>query len=138
MCWRSQAALGKDHTCLVSKGPKGLINGDVFEISCKDVESISHRRLDMLGTDRTKIKSPEQFAKVKETVLNNKLDGLIVIGGDDSNTNAASLPSTREGRRTVQCHRDSQNYRCDLAVGNTAHFFWFDTARRSIRKWSAI
>ena len=47
---------------------------------------------DMLGSGRHKIESDEHFAQsleVCDNVLG--LDGLVVIGGDDSNTNAAVL-----------------------------------------------
>lgn len=46
---------------------------------------------DLLGSGRTKIETPEQFASVKERVLALQLEGLVIIGGDDSNTNAAFL-----------------------------------------------
>jgi pyrophosphate--fructose-6-phosphate 1-phosphotransferase len=88
-----KAALGKDNALLgVRKGPKGLIKGDVFEIASRNLQSILNTGgFDFLGTDRTKIQTPEQFLKVKETVLKNRLDGLVIAGGDDSNTNAAFL-----------------------------------------------
>ncbi len=129
-----KAALGKDNTLLgVKKGPKGLINGDVFEISCKHIEGIINTGgFDMLGTDRTKIKSPEQFAKVKETVLNNKLDGLIVIGGDDSNTNAAFIAEYLE-REGVKCSVIGipKTIDGDLAVGKYLPIsFGYDTASK--------
>ncbi len=87
------AVLGNDNTLLgIRKGPKGLINGDLFEINKENIRSIINTGgFDFLGTDRTKIKSPEQFEKVRQTVVNNRLDGLVVIGGDDSNTNAAFI-----------------------------------------------
>ena len=86
-------ALGKDNSLFgIRKGPKGLINGDIFEIRHEAVQSIVNiGGFDFLGTDRTKIKTPEQFESVKETILKNKLDGLVVVGGDDSNTNAAFI-----------------------------------------------
>ncbi len=88
-----KAALGKDNTLLgIRKGPKGLIKGDVFEVQTSHLKQIINTGgFGYLGTDRTKIKTPEQFQKVKETVVKNKLDGLIVVGGDDSNTNAAFI-----------------------------------------------
>jgi diphosphate-dependent phosphofructokinase len=88
-----KAVLGSGNTLLgIRKGPKGLINGDVFQINDDDIHAIINTGgFDFLGTDRTKIKTPEQFAKVKATVLKNELDGLIIIGGDDSNTNAAYI-----------------------------------------------
>ncbi|GKT08636.1 diphosphate--fructose-6-phosphate 1-phosphotransferase [Desulforhabdus sp. TSK] len=85
--------LGDDNTLLgIRKGPKGLLSGDVFEITKSDVDRIINTGgFNFLGTDRTKIKTPEQFEKVKNTVLENRLDGLIIVGGDDSNTNAAFI-----------------------------------------------
>ncbi|MFQ3675784.1 MAG: diphosphate--fructose-6-phosphate 1-phosphotransferase, partial [Endomicrobiia bacterium] len=46
---------------------------------------------DMIQSGRTKIESAEQFQKTKEVLLQNKIDALVIIGGDDSNTNAALL-----------------------------------------------
>jgi len=46
---------------------------------------------DMIASGRDKIESPEQFALSLGTVNRLELDGLCVIGGDDSNTNAALL-----------------------------------------------
>ncbi len=86
-------ALGAKNTLLATKaGPKGLLAGDFFEITDTMIDDIINTgRFDFMGTDRTKIKSDEQFAKVKEVVVQNKIDTLIIIGGDDSNTNAAVL-----------------------------------------------
>lgn len=88
-----KAVLGPGNTLLgIRKGPKGLINGDVFEIASKSIDAIINTGgFDFLGTDRTKVKTPEQFARVKETAVRNRLDGLIIVGGDDSNTNAAFI-----------------------------------------------
>lgn len=86
-------ALGKDNTLLgVKAGPKGLIEGDLFEISDSRINRIINLGgFDFLGSDRTKIKSDAQFEGVKNTVKKFRLDGIVVIGGDDSNTNAAFL-----------------------------------------------
>jgi pyrophosphate--fructose-6-phosphate 1-phosphotransferase len=46
---------------------------------------------DLLGTDRTKIKTDAQFDCVRDTCVRHRLDAIVVIGGDDSNTNAAAL-----------------------------------------------
>ena len=86
----------------------------------------------MLGTDRTKIKSPQQFEKVKETVLNNQLDGLIIVGGDDSNTNAAFIAEYLE-REGVKCSVIGipKTIDGDLAVGKYLPIsFGFDTASK--------
>ncbi len=85
--------LGNGNTLLgVKPGPKGLLQGNLFEITDADVDSIINTGgFDFLGTDRTKIKSDEQFAQVKATCVKHDLDAIVVIGGDDSNTNAAVL-----------------------------------------------
>ena len=46
---------------------------------------------DLIQSGRTKIETPGQFEQTKETLLKNKIDALVVIGGDDSNTNAGLL-----------------------------------------------
>ncbi|MGL4677474.1 MAG: diphosphate--fructose-6-phosphate 1-phosphotransferase [Brevinema sp.] len=86
-------ALGENNTLLaVKKGPKGLLAGDFFEITDTMVDDICNTGgFDFMGSDRTKIKSPEQFTQVKNVVIKYKLDTIIIIGGDDSNTNAAVL-----------------------------------------------
>jgi pyrophosphate--fructose-6-phosphate 1-phosphotransferase len=85
--------LGSDNTLYgIKAGPKGLLAGDLFEVSEGDAESILNTGgFDFLGSDRTKIKTKEQFDLVKQTVQKFSLDGLVVVGGDDSNTNAAFL-----------------------------------------------
>lgn len=85
--------LGAGNTLLgVKGGPKGLLQGKLFEISEADAASILNTGgFDFLGTDRTKIKTPEQFEQVKQTCIAHNLDAIVVVGGDDSNTNAALL-----------------------------------------------
>jgi pyrophosphate--fructose-6-phosphate 1-phosphotransferase len=46
---------------------------------------------DYLGTDRTKIATPQHMNTVQERLVALGLDGLLVVGGDDSNTNAIHL-----------------------------------------------
>lgn len=76
----------------VKNGPKGLLDGDLFILSDDDVQNVLNLGgFDLLGSDRTKIKTSEQFEQVKHTVKTYDLDGLVIIGGDDSNTNAAFL-----------------------------------------------
>ena len=129
-----KAVLGKENTLVgIRKGPKGLLNGDVFEIDCNQVECIVNTGgFDFLGTDRTKIKTPQQFEKVKETIVKNKLDGLIIVGGDDSNTNAAFIAEYLE-REGVPCSVIGipKTIDGDLAVGNYLPIsFGFDTASK--------
>ncbi len=85
--------LGKGNTLLgVKPGPKGLLKGNLFEITDADIAACMNTGgFDFLGTDRTKIKTPEQFQQVKETCIKHQIDAIVIIGGDDSNTNAAVL-----------------------------------------------
>lgn len=86
-------ALGEKNTLLgVKAGPKGLLAGDFFELTDELVLQVANTGgFDLLGSDRTKIKTEEQFKKVKEVVNHHRLDAIIIVGGDDSNTNAAVL-----------------------------------------------
>ncbi|MGZ3634039.1 MAG: diphosphate--fructose-6-phosphate 1-phosphotransferase [Parachlamydiaceae bacterium] len=72
-------------------GPGGLICGHSQELTASLLSK--YRNLggfDLLGSDRTKLE-PSTQAKVLEQVRRLKLDGLVIVGGDDSNTNAAFL-----------------------------------------------
>jgi pyrophosphate--fructose-6-phosphate 1-phosphotransferase len=128
------AALGDDNTLFgIKKGPKGLIKGDLFEIKKENIKAIVNiGGFDFLGTDRTKIKSPEQFEKVKQTVLKNKLDGLVVVGGDDSNTNAAFIAEYLE-TEGINCSVIGipKTIDGDMAAGKYLPIsFGFDTATK--------
>lgn len=127
-------ALGKANMLFgIKKGPKGLINGDLFEIKPENTKSILNLGgFDFLGTDRTKIKSPEQFEKVKETVVTNKLNGLVIVGGDDSNTNAAFIAEYLENEGVDCCVVGiPKTIDGDLAAGQFLPIsFGFDTASK--------
>ena len=44
-----------------------------------------------MGSGRTKIETPDQFAQAYKVITDLKLDAMVIVGGDDSNTNAALL-----------------------------------------------
>ncbi|MBS4168475.1 diphosphate--fructose-6-phosphate 1-phosphotransferase [Parachlamydia sp. AcF125] len=73
-------------------GPGGIIQNQFIEITA---DLIDHYRnlggFDLIGSGRTKIETPDQFQAVLKTVQGLHLDGLVIVGGDDSNTNAAFL-----------------------------------------------
>lgn len=129
-----KAVLGPKNTLLgIRKGPKGLLNGDLFEITAEHVKSFFNTGgFDFLGTDRTKIKTPEQFAKVKETVEKNGLDGLVIVGGDDSNTNCAFIAEYLEAEG-IKCSVIGipKTIDGDMAVGKYLPIsFGYDTATK--------
>ncbi|CAM9151356.1 unnamed protein product [Choristocarpus tenellus] len=73
-------------------GPAGVMKGIYTEISCEMMDRYRNTGgFDMLGSGRDKIETAEQMDASRQVVEALNLDGLIVIGGDDSNTNAAIL-----------------------------------------------
>lgn len=73
-------------------GPDGIVNGEYKELNSSIVDLYRNQGgFDMIGSGRTKIETDEQFQKSAKIVKELNLDGLIIIGGDDSNTNAALL-----------------------------------------------
>lgn len=73
-------------------GAAGLVD-DKWKKLSSDVVALYRNQggFDLIGTGRTKIETAEQLRSAKETCERHKLDGLVIIGGDDSNTNAAVL-----------------------------------------------
>lgn len=124
--------LGAKNTLLgIKNGPKGLIEGKVFEIKDSDIEEIVNTGgFDFLGSDRTKIKTDEQFAAVKKTAADHKLNGIVVVGGDDSNTNAAILAELLYDQG-VQVIGVPKTIDGDLQIGDLLPIsFGFDTATK--------
>ncbi len=130
--------LGKSNTLLgVKAGPKGLLEGKLFEITDEAVAKIKNTGgFDFLGSDRTKIKTDEQFARVKKTCVDNNLDAIVIIGGDDSNTNAAVLAEILfsgikpdgSGVQVIGCPKTIDG---DLQIGDILPIsFGFDTATK--------
>ncbi len=73
-------------------GPKGIITNKHKEITGEMIGAYKNSGgFHMLGTGRDKIDTADKMDKCRETCRNLELDGLIVVGGDDSNTNAAFL-----------------------------------------------
>ena len=73
-------------------GPDGIIEGEYIELTGNLVDR--YRNLggfSMIKTGRTKIDTSQKMALSRETILEMGLDALVVVGGDDSNTNAAFL-----------------------------------------------
>jgi len=73
-------------------GPSGLIDGEYVEITDSFMDEYRNTGgFDMIGSGRTKIETPEQYAASVATAEKLDLDAIVIIGGDDSNTNAALL-----------------------------------------------
>lgn len=84
---------------------------------------------DMICSGRDKIETPEQFKQAEETAQKLDLDGLVVIGGDDSNTNACLLAENFRSKnlktRVIGCPKTIDG---DLKCKEVPTSFGFDTA----------
>ncbi len=73
-------------------GPKGIIINQHVEITAEMVARYQNSGgFHMLGTGREKIDNAEKMEQCRQTCAALKLSGLVVVGGDDSNTNSAFL-----------------------------------------------
>jgi len=73
-------------------GLDGVIENEAMELTADVVDA--HRNLGgftIIKTGRTKIDTKEKVARSRKTCKNLALDSLVIVGGDDSNTNAAFL-----------------------------------------------
>lgn len=73
-------------------GPGGVVNSISRELDKEIIDAYRNQGgFDLIGSGRTKIETAEQLDASLKTVQKLELDGLVIIGGDDSNTNAAML-----------------------------------------------
>lgn len=73
-------------------GPGALVTGYHKELKAAEIDRFRNQGgFDLLGTGRTKIETAEQFRSISNVAKKLKLDGIVIVGGDDSNTNAALL-----------------------------------------------
>jgi len=76
----------------IEGGFGGLLLGKLRRLSPSEVmPTLDTGGFDLLGTDRTKLHTPAHFQRVRAHLRTHSIDVLVVIGGDDSNTNAVFL-----------------------------------------------
>lgn len=74
------------------RGPKGVITCKYKELTADSIEPYRNTGgFDMIMSGRDKIEKEEDFLACETSFSELDLDGLVIIGGDDSNTNAAVL-----------------------------------------------
>jgi diphosphate-dependent phosphofructokinase len=74
------------------KGPAGVIRGKYMELTAEVIDQYRNTGgFNMIMTGRDKIEKPEELEACRKNFEAMGLDGLVIIGGDDSNTNAAVL-----------------------------------------------
>lgn len=73
-------------------GPSGIMESKYIEFTPDYIDEYRNTGgFDIIGSGRTKLESEEHFMKTWETCKNLNISAVVVIGGDDSNTNAAML-----------------------------------------------
>ncbi len=114
-------------------GPSGLINDDYLIF---DDEYINQYRntggFDIIGSGRTKLETEEQFAVVAEVCKKHGITAIVIIGGDDSNTNAGVLAeyfaAHNTGVQVIGCPKTIDG---DLKNEDIECSFGFDTATKT-------
>ena len=73
-------------------GPSGLIDNEYIEMSENLINEFRNTGgFDIIGSGRTKLEKEEQFEEVLVNLKKLNISALVIIGGDDSNTNAGIL-----------------------------------------------
>ena len=114
-------------------GPSGLLDDDyiIFEDDFID-QYRNTGGFDIIGSGRTKLESPEQFAVAAEVCKKHGITAIVIIGGDDSNTNAAVLAeymaANKTGVQVIGCPKTIDG---DLKNDDIEASFGFDTATKT-------
>ncbi|MFG6390941.1 MAG: diphosphate--fructose-6-phosphate 1-phosphotransferase [Candidatus Amulumruptor sp.] len=114
-------------------GPGGLVDHKYKEITADLVNEYRNTGgFDMIGSGRTKLETKEQFDKGLEILRELNISALVIIGGDDSNTNAAILAEyykeINAGVQVIGCPKTIDG---DLKNEVIEASFGFDTATKT-------
>ena len=114
-------------------GPGGLVNHKYMEITADFIDDYRNTGgFDMIGSGRTKLEKVEQFEKGIEIVRELGIKALVIIGGDDSNTNACVLAeyyaAKNYGVQVIGCPKTIDG---DLKNSQIETSFGFDTATKT-------
>ncbi len=113
-------------------GPSGLIDHEYIELTSEYVDQYRNTGgFDMIGSGRTKLEKADQFEKGREILEQLNIKALVIIGGDDSNTNACVLAeyyaSHNYGIQVIGCPKTIDG---DLKNKQIETSFGFDTATK--------
>ena len=111
-------------------GPGGLVDHNYMELTAEIIDEYRNTGgFDMIGSGRTKLETKEQFDKGLEILKELDIKALVIIGGDDSNTNACVLAeyykSIESGVQVIGCPKTIDG---DLKNEQIETSFGFDTA----------
>ena len=114
-------------------GPSGLLDDDFIVFGDEYIDQYRNTGgFDIIGSGRTKLETEEQFAIVVENCKKHGVNALVIIGGDDSNTNAAVLAeycaAHNTGIQVIGCPKTIDG---DLKNEDIECSFGFDTATKT-------
>lgn len=113
-------------------GPGGLVDHKYIELTASIIDEYRNTGgFDIIGSGRTKLETKEQFDKGLEIIKELGISAIVIIGGDDSNTNAAVLAeyykSIGAGVQVIGCPKTIDG---DLKNEWIETSFGFDTATK--------
>ena len=111
-------------------GPGGLVDHNYMELTKEIIDEYRNTGgFDMIGSGRTKLEKVEQFEKGLEIIRELDIKAIVIIGGDDSNTNACVLAeyyaAKNYGIQVIGCPKTIDG---DLKNEQIETSFGFDTA----------
>lgn len=114
-------------------GPGGLVDHNYIEITEEFLADYRNTGgFDMIGSGRTKLEKEEQFEKGLEIIRQLDIKAIVIIGGDDSNTNACVLAeyyaAKKYGVQVIGCPKTIDG---DLKNDQIETSFGFDTATKT-------
>ena len=114
-------------------GPGGLVDHNYIEITADFLDDYRNTGgFDMIGSGRTKLETTEQFEKGLEIIRQLDIRAIVIIGGDDSNTNACVLAeyyaAKNYGVQVIGCPKTIDG---DLKNDQIETSFGFDTATKT-------
>ena len=114
-------------------GPSGIIDGKYVEFNDKFIDSYRNTGgFDIIGSGRTKLETEEQFEKSLENCRKLNINAIVIIGGDDSNTNACMLAQWLKAKNTgIQVIGCPKTIDGDLKNSQIEISFGFDTATKT-------
>ncbi len=114
-------------------GPSGLVDHNYMELTADIIDEYRNTGgFDMIGSGRTKLEKEEQFEKGLEIIRELGINAIVIIGGDDSNTNACVLAeyyaAKNYGVQVIGCPKTIDG---DLKNTQIETSFGFDTATKT-------
>ena len=114
-------------------GPGGLVDHNYIEITADFIDQYRNTGgFDMIGSGRTKLEKEEQFEKGLQIIRELNISAVVIIGGDDSNTNACVLAeyyaAKKYGVQVIGCPKTIDG---DLKNDQIETSFGFDTATKT-------